>query len=130
MTDAADIRLWHSMTFHDADAMIAWLRAVGFVEHATFRDDADPTVVVHAEWVWPPGGGIMFGTQRPEAIVANAGSSAAYLVTDEPDAAFDRAVAAGARVLRAMADQDFGGRTGSVADPEGNHWTFGSYQPA
>ena len=131
MSDAADIRLWHTMTFHDADAMIAWLSKVGFVEHATYRDEADPGVVVHAEWVWPGGGGgIMFGSQRPEAVVANAGGSAAYLVTDEPDLVFRRAVEAGATVLREMVDQDYGGRGGSVADPEGNHWSFGSYQPS
>jgi len=28
-----------------------------------------------------------------------------------------------------MVDQDYGGRGGSVEDPEGNHWSFGSYQP-
>lgn len=129
MTTASEVRLWHTLTFRDADAMIAWLRAVGFTEHATYRDDGDPSVVAHAEWVWPGGGGIMFGSQRPDAAVDNVGASAAYLVTDDPDAAFDRAVAAGATVLRAMVEQDYGGRGGSVADPEGNHWSFGSYQP-
>ncbi|MDI6912441.1 VOC family protein [Nocardioides sp.] len=127
MSNAADIRLWHTMTFRDTDAMIAWLSAIGFVEHATYRDEADPGVVVHAEWVWPGGGGIMFGSQRPDAAVANAGGSAAYLVTDDPDLVFQRAVEAGATVLREMVDQDYGG---SVADPEGNHWSFGSYQPS
>lgn len=117
------------MSVRDADAMIAWLFAVGFTEHATYRDDSDPSVVGHAEWLWPDGGGIMFGSQRPDAAVDNVGGSAAYLVTADPDAFFDRAVAAGATVQRPMVDQDYGGRGGSVADPEGNHWSFGSYQP-
>ena len=130
MTNAADIRLWHTMSFRDADAMIAWLGAVGFVEHATYRDEADPAVVVHAEWLWPGGGGIMFGSDRDDGAVRNTGHSAAYLVDPDPDAVFDRAVAAGATVLRPMVDQDYGGRGGSVADPEGNHWSFGSYQPS
>ena len=129
MTNAADVKLWHTMSFRDADAMIAWLSAIGFVEHATYRSEQDPSVVEHAEWLWPGGGGVMFGSQRPDAAVTNVGGSAAYLVTDEPDAAFDRAIAAGATVLRAMVDQDYGGRGGSVEDPEGNHWSFGSYQP-
>jgi uncharacterized glyoxalase superfamily protein PhnB len=38
-------------------------------------------------------------------------------------------VAAGATVERDLVDQDYGGRGGSVADPEGNHWSFGDYQP-
>ncbi len=127
---AANVRMWHTMSVRDADAMIAWLSAVGFVEHATYRDQADPSVVVHAEWLWPGGGGLMFGSQRPDAAVDNVGGSAAYLVADDPDAVFEAALAAGGTVQRAMEDQDYGGRGGSVADPEGNHWSFGSYQPS
>ena len=130
MSNAAEIRLWHTMSFRDADAMIAWLSAVGFVEHATYRDENDTGVVVHAEWLWPDGGGIMFGSQREEGVVRNVGGSAAYLVMDDPDAVFDRAVSAGATVIRSMRDEDYGGRGGSVEDPEGNHWSFGGYQPA
>ena len=130
MTNAAEIRLWHTMSFRDADAMIAWLSAIGFVEHATYRDEADPGVVVHAQWLWPGGGGLMFGSLRDDAAVTNVGGSAAYLVTDDPDDVFRRAVDAGGSVLLDMVDQDYGGRGGSVADPEGNHWSFGSYQPA
>jgi uncharacterized glyoxalase superfamily protein PhnB len=125
----ADIGLWHSMSFADADRMIAWLSAVGFTEHATFRDEQDPTVVHHAEWLWPGGGGIMFGSRRPDGAIDNVGGSAAYLVTDDPDTVFRRAVDAGATVQREMVDQDYGGRGGSVEDPEGNHWSFGSYRP-
>jgi uncharacterized glyoxalase superfamily protein PhnB len=130
MNEAAEIRLWHTMSFRDADAMIAWLSAVGFVEHMTYRDENDASVVVHAEWLWPGGGGIMFGSQRDEGVVRNVGGSAAYLVMDDPDAVFDRAVSAGATVIRSMRDEDYGGRGGSVEDPEGNHWSFGSYQPS
>lgn len=130
MSNAAEVRLWHTMTFRDAEAMISWLSAIGFVEHATYRDEADPGVVVHAEWLWPGGGGLMFGSVRADGAVSNPGGSAAYLVTDDPDEVFRRAVEAGATVVREMVDQDYGGRGGSVVDPEGNHWSFGSYQPA
>ena len=128
-TPAADIRHWQTMAVRDAETMMRWLAAIGFTEHATYRDEQDPTVVAHAEWLWSGGGGIMFGSIRPDAAVDKAGGSAAYLVTDDPDGLFERAVAAGATVLRPMVDQDYGGRGGSVADPEGNHWSFGSYQP-
>jgi uncharacterized glyoxalase superfamily protein PhnB len=126
---ASDTKLWHSMAFDDADRMIDWLTAVGFTEHSTHRDESTPFAVHHAEWLWPSGGGIMFGQKRPDGVVDNVGVSAAYLVTDDPDAVFDRAVAAGATVVRKMVDQAYGGRGGSVGDPEGNHWSFGSYQP-
>ncbi len=118
------------MTFRDADAMIAWLSAVGFTEHATYRDEADSSIVHHAEWVWAGGGGVMFGSARPDGVLQNAGRSAAYLVTADPDAFMATAVAAGSTVVREVVDNDYGGRGGSVEDPEGNHWSFGSYQPS
>ena len=132
MTDTPDVSgttLWHTFSVRDADAMMVWLRAIGFTEHATYRDEQDPSVVVHAEWAWPGGGGIMFGSERDDSAISGTGPAAAYLVTDDPDAAFEAAVAAGATVARAMVEQDYGGRGGSVTDPEGNHWSFGSYQP-
>ena len=132
-TSAGVVRLWPAMSFADAGAMMRWLTAIGFVEHATYRDEEDPSVVQHAEWLWPGpvgmAGGIMFGSRRPDAAVDNPGGSAVYLVCEDPDAVFDRAIAAGATVQRAMVDQPYGGRGGSLADPEGNHWSVGSYQP-
>jgi uncharacterized glyoxalase superfamily protein PhnB len=127
MSEAANVRHWQSFAFRDADAMMRWLGAVGFTEHATYRDDDGS--VVHAEWLWPGGGGIMFGTERADSAIAGTGPAAAYLVTDDPDTVFDASVAAGATVVRPMVDQDYGGRGGSVLDPEGNHWSFGSYRP-
>ena len=127
MSDATNVRHWQTLSFRDADAMMRWLAAVGFREHATYRDDTGR--VVHAEWLWPGGGGLMFGTHTEDGVIQNPGCSAAYLVTPEPDATFDRAVTAGGTVVRAMRDQEYGGRGGSVEDPEGNHWSFGDYQP-
>ena len=125
---ASSVRVWASLSFHDTDRMIGWLRAIGFAEHATYRDEAGS--VTHAEWLWPGGGGIMFGTARDDSPLHEPGKAGLYLVTGEPDAVFDAAVAAGATVQRPMVDQDYGGRGGSVLDPEGNHWSFGSYQPS
>ncbi|MBU2697513.1 VOC family protein [Pimelobacter sp. 30-1] len=124
---AATVRLWPALQFHDVDTMMGWLGAIGFVEHATHRDESG--TVVHAEWLWPGGGGLMFGAVRAESPLQPAGTGAAYLVSEDPDALFAAALAAGGTVQRAMVDQDYGGRGGSVRDPEGNHWSFGSYQP-
>jgi uncharacterized glyoxalase superfamily protein PhnB len=127
-TSTADpVHTWPCLSFRDADAMMAWLGAVGFSPGATYREESG--AVAHAEWRWPEGGAIMFGSEG-SGIIHNVGGSAIYLVTSDPDGAFDRAVAAGARVVRAMEDHDYGGRGGSVEDPEGNHWSFGSYQPS
>jgi uncharacterized glyoxalase superfamily protein PhnB len=51
-------------------------------------------------------------------------------VVDDPDAHFERAKAAGAMILRELEDQDYGSRDYSAKDPEGNIWSFGTYDPA
>jgi uncharacterized glyoxalase superfamily protein PhnB len=38
-------------------------------------------------------------------------------------------VAAGARVVRELEDMPYGSREYSVRDPEGNLWSFGTYDP-
>jgi uncharacterized glyoxalase superfamily protein PhnB len=56
------------------------------------------------------------------------GSASLYVVTDQPDALFQRATAAGATVVRELRDEDYGSRGFSVRDPEGNIWSFGTYR--
>jgi uncharacterized glyoxalase superfamily protein PhnB len=129
MSDACDVGLWQSLTFRDTDAMTGWLTAVGFAPHAVHRAEGTGPVV-HAEMLWPQGGGIMFGTHREDPEwPTRPGTAAAYLVTDDPDGVHAAAVAAGGTSLRAPRDQDFGGRICTVADPEGNLWSFGTYRP-
>jgi PhnB protein len=47
------------------------------------------------------------------------------LVVADPDAVAARAIAAGARLLFAVADQPYGWRQGRVVDPFGHHWLIG-----
>jgi len=44
------------------------------------------------------------------------------LITDDPHAAFDRAMAAGASSVCPVRDEDYGWRVGRVVDPFGHHW--------
>ena len=46
------------------------------------------------------------------------------LTVEDPDAMFTRAAAAGARVVRPMANE-YGWRLGRVLDPFGHHWEIG-----
>lgn len=55
----------------------------------------------------------------PESL--GGGSVRLMLMVDDPDAAFARAVAAGAGVVSPVANQH-GWRVGRVADPYGHHW--------
>ena len=47
------------------------------------------------------------------------------LTVDDPDAMFERAVAAGAGEVSPVADQEYGWRVGRVVDPFGHHWEIG-----
>ena len=121
--------LWVTLSYRDADAALTWLKAVGFTERAVYRDDADPAVVQHAELAWPDGGGVMLGTHRPRPRWPDqVGTGSAYAVTDDVDGTYTAALAAGGSSLREPADQDYGGRSCVVRDPEGNLWSFGSYR--
>jgi uncharacterized glyoxalase superfamily protein PhnB len=76
----------------------------------------------------------MFGAERPDSdygkIAQPPGSLSIYVVVDDPDAVHDRAAAAGADVVMPLTDQDYGSRDFAVRDPEGNLWSFGTYDPA
>jgi PhnB protein len=47
------------------------------------------------------------------------------MIVDDPDAAFDRAAAAGATVVWPVADRPYHWRVGRLADPFGHHWEIG-----
>lgn len=52
-----------------------------------------------------------------------------YLLVDSADVAFDRAVAAGGKVIMPPADQPYGSRLAGVEDFAGNHWYLASPLP-
>jgi PhnB protein len=58
----------------------------------------------------------------PETL--GGGSVRMVMVVNNPDASFDRAVAAGATVVRPVAN-DYGWRLGRIVDPFGHHWEIG-----
>ena len=62
-----------------------------------------------------------------EHLALPSGPISVYVVTDEPDAIHDRAVAAGATIVRGLRDEEYGSRGFSATDPEGNLWSFGTY---
>jgi uncharacterized glyoxalase superfamily protein PhnB len=126
--------VFHSLSYVDAPAAVRFLSAAfGFVAKGVYTDPGDASRVVHAQMDWPPGGGIMFGSARPEdpCWVDTTGHAQCYCVTEtdaDVDRIHDQAVAAGATSMRPPEDQPYGGRGCSLRDPEGNQWSFGSYR--
>jgi PhnB protein len=62
----------------------------------------------------------------PESL--NGGTVRMVLTVDDPDAAFEKAVAAGATIVVNMKN-DYGWRIGRVVDPFGHHWEIGKPLP-
>jgi len=58
----------------------------------------------------------------PEAL--GGGTVRMVMIVDDPDAAFERAVSAGAKILTRMKN-DYGWRLGRVAGPFSHHWEIG-----
>ncbi|MGW4645904.1 VOC family protein [Kitasatospora sp. NPDC004289] len=132
MTQPPPPQVWPSLRAADAPALIRFLvEAFGFEETAVY---ADGDTVHHAQLSWPAGGGVMLGSVRggeDDPWPLRPGTFGAYVVvTGDPDALFDRAVRAGAEVVTAPRDVDYGkdgSRDFTVRDPEGNLWSFGTY---
>lgn len=123
--------IWPALRYDDAPAAIQFLvEAFGF-ERVAVYESGDR--VDHAELRWPGGGGVMLGSaSREESTIARlpAGTGSVYVVTDDPDGLYKRAVAAGATVTGELRDEDYGSRGFTVRDPEGVHWSFGTYRGA
>lgn len=122
-----------ALRYHDADAGLKFLAAAfGTEEKAVHR--GDDGIIRHAELRLGDGlvmvgqateGGWLGGEPgRPLASTVSL-----YVVVDDPDAHHERAVAAGATVVRPLEDMEYGSREYSVRDPEGNLWSFGTYDP-
>jgi uncharacterized glyoxalase superfamily protein PhnB len=116
-----------------ATALRLLVDAFGFRAAAAVRDcDGD---VIHAEMRWPEGGAVVFGaTKHVDGVHGQmrAGSSACYVVTDDVDAVFERAVAANAEIVGRPHETAFGSgvptRAFTARDREGNLWTFGTHR--
>lgn len=128
MTNRDDRSIWPGLTYDDAVGARAWLTAVGFTEGILVPGDSDGEVV-HSEMIWPDGGRVMVHSAcRTDAtFLVPTGSGSCYVVTADPDGVWASAQAIGADVVRGMEETDYGSRGFSVADPEGNRWSFGTY---
>ena len=125
-----------TLRYRDAPAAIEWLcRAFGFEKHLVVP--GEEATIAHAQLTFG-NGMVMLGSVRdddygklqaplddPDAPV----TQSAYVIVTDVDEHHRIAAAAGAKIVSPPADQDYGGRLYSCRDPEGNLWSFGSYDP-
>ncbi|GAA0512022.1 similarity with Glyoxalase/Bleomycin resistance protein [Paractinoplanes deccanensis] len=122
-------QVWPTLAATDARALISFLvDAFGFTETAVMGEG---DFVAHAELAWPLGGGIMLGSVKQDGVWRlRPGSFGCYVVADDIDALHERAVKAGAEIVKPPFRTDYGSYDFAARDPEGNLWSFGTYRGA
>lgn len=119
-------RVCPMLSYHDAPAAIEFLcKAYGFEE--LFRMDMPDGRVGHAE-VGGDGIRIMVASEYPEMGIGSPRDldirySQLYVVVDDVDAHYERALAAGATIVT-KPEEDHGDRFYRTNDPEGHRWIF------
>ena len=128
-------RIIPTLHYRDGAAAIEWLcTALGFERHLVVpgAEGAIPhaqlTLAGNMIMVSSEQGGD-YGRLLVEPAKVGGVTQAPYIVVEEIDAHYARAVAAGAEIAIEIADQDYGGRFYACRDPEGHVWNFGSYDP-
>jgi uncharacterized glyoxalase superfamily protein PhnB len=129
--------IYPAVRYADADAALDFLKeAFGASERAVFRDDAG--VIRHGElelagslvMIGAYGAASWLGGEPPRPLSSTVSLYVVLPERGDVDAHHARAVAAGGIVVRELADQPYGSREYSVRDPEGNLWSFGTYDPS
>jgi uncharacterized glyoxalase superfamily protein PhnB len=125
-----------ALRYRNAPAAIDWFCQVfGFTRHAVYANP-DGTIA-HAELALG-GGMIMLGSAKDDEHAQRFSSPndldgvetrGAYVLFAGADSFHDRAVAAGAIILRPLQKTDYGSREFAVKDPEGHSWSVGTYDP-
>jgi uncharacterized glyoxalase superfamily protein PhnB len=125
-----------TLRYRDGPAAIDWLcKAFGFTAQLVVPNP-DGTIA-HAQLVFG-NSMVMLGSANNNEFhalvkspmeIGGVGSQSVYIIVADVDAHYLTAIAAGAVVVIAIQDEDYGGRGYSCRDPEGHVWSFGSYDP-
>ena len=139
MTDAPitpHAKIFPTLRYQNGRAAIDWLcKAFGFVEHLVVPGPSG--AVAHAQLTYA-NGMIMLGSAKNNEFSklvkspsesGAVGSQSVYIVIDDVDAHHAKSLAAGAEIVIALMDEDYGGRVYSCRDFEGHVWSFGRYDP-
>src|SRR5438270_12324094 len=110
------------------DAIAFYKRALGAIE--VMRMD-DPSGKIHHAEISIGGSRIMLADEHPEIQALSpktiGGSPVSiHLYVEDVDAAVERAVAGGAKLVRPVAGQVYGDRGGGIWEPFGLRWFIGA----
>jgi uncharacterized glyoxalase superfamily protein PhnB len=132
-TSPVSSKVFPTLRYQDAPAAIDWLvRAFG-MEKQLVIPNPDGTIA-HAQLKFGPDV-IMLGSSKEDALGLRSPrelggvTQSLYIYLPDVDAHHDRAKAAGAEIVIALRDTEYGSREFSARDPEGHLWSFGTYLP-
>ncbi|HEY1518628.1 MAG TPA: VOC family protein [Solirubrobacteraceae bacterium] len=133
MTNHLRPNIFPAVRYADADAGVAFLTsAFGATEKAVHRG---PDGVIHHAELALGDGLVMVGQHSAEGWLGGeaprplSSTVSIYVTIADPDGHHAVAREAGAQIVRELQDMDYGSREYSVRDPEGNLWSFGTYDP-
>jgi uncharacterized glyoxalase superfamily protein PhnB len=119
--------VWGSIVSDDAPALKEWLVGLGFTEDLLIPGER-AGAIHHCQLDWPDGGRVMLSSTGARPTPCRPGAGWQHVVCADPDAVWDRARRAGARVVHELVDQtDYPAREFTIADPDGNYWTFSTF---
>lgn len=127
-----------TLGYRDPRAAIRFLVDALGAEPVLLHDDPASGAVYHGELRLPGGGTVAVHSGAERNTLADLTAAAGrdgyppfslHLETGDPDAAYARAVAAGATVVRELQDRPLGTRGFIVRDPEGLYWSVGTPLP-
>src|SRR3954452_12235069 len=107
--------VWPSIVSDNAEALRAWLLAIGFVEDLIIPGEREEAIH-HAQLDWPEGGRVMLSSTGERPTPCRPGTASLHVVCREPDAVRERARALGAQVVHELVDQtDYPAREFTIA---------------
>ena len=119
--------IWPSVVSEDAPALRNWLVALGFTVDLLIPGESDGAIH-HCQMDWPEGGRLLLSSTNERSTPCLPGTSSLHVVTADPDAVMARAQALGAAIVQELTDQtDYPSRDFTIADPDGNHWSFATF---
>lgn len=128
-TPAPRPNIFPALRYKDGPAALQWLaKASGFQSH--FEVPGPDNTIAHAQMTLGAGMIMLGSAAKPDPNNPwAAASQGLYVRVDDVDAHHARAKAAGAEIVMALHDTDYGSREYSARDPDGHLWSFGTYDP-
>lgn len=125
-----------SIKYRNSKAALEWLcESFGFEKHLVVEGEDDR--IEHAQlnigdamiMIGSADSGTYGKNFKTPDELDGINTQAPYLIISDVDSHYDKAVANNAEIILPLKAEEYGGKSYTCRDLEGNIWTFGSYDP-